>query len=142
MAFNNYLLKLGSGTSKAEFPMSYINENSYKVSPEQRTDLDSGMDDTVGELHRTVLPHYRTKIEIETLPNLTNVEVENLMSFIRNRYIDVKQQKVEIDYFSQKTNSYYTGNAYLVDTTFPLKRWDKTHGILLYDSFKITFIQY
>lgn len=122
--------------------MAYVNENSYHISPEQRTDVDSGMDDTVGELHRTVLPHYRTKIEIETLPDLNGTEVESLMAFIRSRYINEREQKVEIDYFSQKINGYRTGTFYFVDPTFPLKTWDKEHGVLIYDSFKVTFVEY
>ena len=64
MAYAGYLIKVG-GADGTVFPMKYIRVETYKCTPNQRIDQGSDSDAT-GTLHRTVLPHTRTKIEFET----------------------------------------------------------------------------
>ena len=62
MAFQAWLLKVGdTDISK------YVDIETYKVSPDQRADLDSDRNG-LNILYREVADHYTTKIEFNTIP--------------------------------------------------------------------------
>ena len=80
MAYAGYLIKVG-GANGTVFPMKYIRVETYKCTPNQRIDQGSDSDAT-GELHRTVLPHTRTKIEFETPQMLRGADVAAISSLL------------------------------------------------------------
>lgn len=64
--FEGWLLKFGS----REFPMECIAEEGYSCTPNQRQEVEAWQDNR-GNLHRDTASHYRTKIEITTMDELT-----------------------------------------------------------------------
>lgn len=76
MVFEGWLLKI-NGTV---FPNELIALESYKCTPDQIMDLDPYRDGS-GELHRNVLPHTATSMEISTT-HLRLRDVNSLNAFV------------------------------------------------------------
>jgi hypothetical protein len=136
MAFNGSLLKV-SGT---EFPLTYVLSNSYKVAPNRRLDLDSNRDAT-GELRRTTLEHTATTITL-TVKRLTNTQLNEMMTFIRNRYILESEKKVSLEYYCPDIDDYKTGTFYLADFEYIIDTIDIESKIIRYKEFNLDFIEY
>lgn len=141
MAYNGYLIKfLGSGGTSAVLPLKYIRYSTYKISPEQRLNLDPTRD-TLGYLHRNVLQHTATKIEFN-IPRMTNTELEGLLTILRQFAITELTAEFNIEYFSPRTNSYHTGRFYLPDTIdFPIRNIDEENRIINYEEIRLAFIE-
>lgn len=131
MAFNGYLIKVGSYT----IPLTYIQLESYQSSPDQRQDLDSYRDAN-GLLHRTVLPHTATKIEFETT-YLTMAQMQDLIQGIRNNYTEQISRTCTLTYYDEETDSYKTGTFYLPGT-MTYKMYNKE----IYAPTRFAFIEY
>lgn len=135
MAFNGYLLSL-NGT---QFPLSYMNWESYKVVPNRRTDLNSAQNAN-GELVRYVVEHTRSTIEFETRP-MWNADVDAMMRLIRNAYSNELEKKVSITYFCPDINDYKTGDFYLSpNTEFQILKIENNK--LKYKPIKLYFVEY
>ena len=136
MAFEGYLIRVG----QAVFPLSFVYKESYSVTPNRRMDLDSYRDAN-GELHRNVLDHAPSTIRFQTVP-MDNAKLEQLMSWIRSRYINEKEKKIYMEYYCPDTNSYKYGNFYVPDIEFPIHMIDVPNKKILYKSFTLEFIEY
>ena len=108
MAFQGYLLKIGGKV----LPNKYIAK--YKATPNQQQDQDSYQDST-GQLHREVLPHRRTKIDLTT-KYLWLEDKAVLQSFFGDRI------EVSVEYWNDETNEYATGRFYVPDIDFEIYR--------------------
>lgn len=142
MAFNGYLIKLG-GSTGVELPMKYIKYETYKITPNQRLDLDTTRD-TTGMLHRNVLSHTAMKVEFETIP-MDNYNVAALMTLLRNSFSDSQARKVTLDYYDVETDAYKTGTFYMPDIQWTIRNVDlrnSDHKVINYNGARLAFIEY
>ncbi len=136
MAFNGYLIKVG----QVVFPLSFVYKESYSVTPNRRMDLDS-FRNGYGVLERTVLDHSPSTIKFQTVP-MDNSKLEEMMSLLRENYVNEKEKKLYIEYYCPDTNSYKYGNFYVPDIEFPIHLVDLENNKILYKSFTLEFIEY
>lgn len=135
MAFEGYLMK-AFGTI---FPHKYIQASSYQATPSQRQDLDS-YQDSQGNLHRTVVPHDRTKIIFKTVDNLSLAEKQEIQAFFNAAMTNARERKVNLTYWNDESNAYATGSFYIPDVTYPIKRIEAAN--IVYDSVEYHLIEY
>lgn len=117
------------------FPSKYIHAGSYKITPDQETDIDDYTDND-GIFHRNVLPAKATKIEF-------NIKPVRLVDFvIIKRILPEARQEVEIEYWNDWTMEYQAGRAYIPDISFePYEDYPDTNDIL-YNPTRVAFIEY
>ena len=136
MAYAGYLIKVG-GANGTVFPMKYIRVETYKCTPNQR--IDQGSDsDAAGELHRTVLPHTRTKIEFETPQMLRGADVAAISSLLG--LAGSRSRDVTIQYWDHESQSYKVGKCYVPDIAYQIMR--PTGDDLIYMPIRYAFIEY
>ena len=141
MAYNGWLIKIkakSSGQSDYIIPKKFIRAETYSVLRSGQ-DLDSGRDNN-GNLMRTALDNFLYKVEFETPALLSNTKMEELLSNIRNRYINSVEKKVAIELYVPELNAYITQNCYIPDITFPMYLADD--NIILYNQVRFAFIGY
>ena len=135
MVFEGYLMKAGAAT----FPHKYIQISTYQTTPSQRQDLDS-YQDSQGSLHRTVLPHDRSKIVFKTMDDLKLAEKQEIQAFFNGAMTNVRERKVSLIYWNDESNAYATGSFYIPDVTYPIKRIEADN--IVYDSVEYHLIEY
>ena len=135
MAFEGYLMKAGAAT----FPHKYIQISTYQTTPSQRQDLDS-YQDSLGNLHRTVVPHDRSKIIFKTMDNLNLTEKQGIQAFFNAAMTNTRERKVSLTYWNDESNAYATGSFYIPDVTYPIKRIEADN--IVYDSVEYHLIEY
>lgn len=135
MAFEGYLMK-SFGTI---FPHKYIQISTYQTTPSQRQDLDS-YQDSKGNLHRTVVPHDRSKIVFKTIDNLKLAEKQEIQAFFNGAMTNARERKVTLAYWNDEDNMYKTGSFYIPDVTYPIKRI--MGNDIVYDSVEYHLIEY
>ena len=128
-------MKAGAAT----FPHKYIQASSYQATPSQRQDLDS-YQDSQGNLHRTVVPHDRTKIIFKTMDNLSLAEKQEIQAFFNAAMTNARERKVTLTYWNDEDNIYKTGSFYIPDVTYPIKRI--MGNDIVYDSVEYHLIEY
>ena len=135
MAFEGYLMK-SFGTI---FPHKYIQISTYQTTPSQRQDLDS-YQDSKGNLHRTVVPHDRSKIVFKTMDNLKLAEKQEIQAFFNGAMTNARERKITLTYWNDEDNIYQTGSFYIPDVTYPIKRI--MGNDIVYDSVEYHLIEY
>lgn len=133
--FQGYLLKFGSEV----FPNKYLDFDNQASTPNQRAEAEAYVDAN-NELHRITLPKYRTKIEYNTIDDLSLSDKIAIQNVLSQGLIDSVQRKYLVTYWNDETNSYETSNFYIPDTTFQIKMI--TADNIIYRSFKLTLIEY
>lgn len=132
MSFNGrYLIKVGT----YEIPLSVMKYGTYKSAPAQRQDNGS-YEDADGYLHRSPMPHTRSKLEFETVP-MTVGDMEQFMAAIVANYTDGLEKKVHLTYYEEEYGAYVEGNFYLAATQE--YTWLNKE---LFDSCRFAFIEY
>ena len=134
MAYQGYLVKVGSYT----IPMSIIKAESYKTTLNSQ-DLDSERD-ADGVLHRNALSHQPNKIEFETVPLLTNIQMSAIMANIRSQFTNTKEKKASVTLYVPEKDSYTTEDMYMADITFDIYYAGK--DIIKYNPVRFAFIGY
>ena len=114
--FQGYLIKFGNDV----FPHEYIIYDSYKVSPDKRIDMDSARNAN-GILERNVLDHTASTLQFDLRP-MDGDEQETVTSFLNNHFSDTAQKKVLIQYWNPFTSSYKSGDFYIPDIEYPIKK--------------------
>lgn len=135
--FQGYLLKFGD----VELPNKYLKYDSYSATPNQRTEIDAYRDDYTQELYRITSEGLKTKIEAETVPMYLEDKIE-FMNVLRSGLDNKLQRKYNVTYWNDEDNSYKTGYFYIPDTQFSIHRVDTQKNSILYNSFKLTLIEY
>lgn len=135
MAFEGFLMK-SFGTI---FPHKYIQISTYQTTPSQRQDLDS-YQDSKGNLHRTVVPHDRSKIVFKTMDNLKLAEKQEIQAFFNGAMTNARERKITLTYWNDEDNIYKTGSFYIPDVTYPIKRI--MGNDIVYDSVEYHLIEY
>lgn len=135
MAFEGYLMK-AFGTI---FPHKYIQISTYQTTPSQRQDLDS-YQDSKGNLHRTVVPHDRSKIVFKTIDDLKLAEKQEIQAFFNGAMTNARERKISLTYWNDEDNMYKMGSFYIPDVTYPIKRI--MGNDIVYDSVEYHLIEY
>lgn len=136
MAYSGYLIKI-NGTP---LPMKYIKVDGYNITPNQRMESEAKRAVT-GVLHRTTVAHTASKIEFTT-PNMTNLDMDAMMSLFRNSWTSSAERKLDLEYYDMETNSYKTGTFYQPDIKFQIDHIDQSTNLVYYKETRIAFIEY
>ena len=136
MAYSGYLIKI-NGTP---LPMKYIKVDGYNITPNQRMESEAKRAVT-GVLHRTTVAHTASKIEFTT-PNMTNLDMDAMMSLFRNSWTSSAERKLDLEYYDMETNSYKTGTFYQPDIKFQIDHIDQNTNLVYYKETRIAFIEY
>lgn len=117
------------------FPSKYIHAGSYKITPDQETDIDD-YTDANGILHRNVLPAKATKIEF----NIKPIRLSDLA--IIKKILPNARTEVQIEYWNDWKMCYQSGKAYIPDISFePYMDYPDIKDVL-YNPTRIAFIEY
>lgn len=142
MAFSGYLLKLiASGGTKTEIPLEFIRYSTYKVTPDQMLDLDTGLRDITGVMHRNVVAHTATKVEFET-PSMDNTKANTLVQLLMSHVRVARERDVYLEYYDTYTDSYKQGHFYIPDINFEIRNVDAPNNVINYNQVRIAFIEY
>ena len=98
--------------------------------------------DTAGNLHRDTASHYRTKIEITTMDELTREDIQNIQSVMNSSVVNKQERKCKITYWNDDYGAYKDATVYIPDTQFKIKRVDRKKKIIYYSSIRIALIEY
>lgn len=134
MGYNGYLIKVGNYT----VPLDKISYNTYKITRNGQ-DLDS-LRSEGGTLFRNALDNFIPKVEFELIPMLTDVEMEDILSKIRESYTNTVEQKSTASIWVPMINDYVTQSVYLPDVTFSIYYADS--AMCKYDKVRLAFIGY
>lgn len=134
--FEGWILKFGNTI----LPNSFLS-NSYSATPNQRTELEAYRDDYTQNLYRITSTGLKTKIEANIKPLYLEDKLK-LQSIMENGLEDELQRKYKVTYWNDETCSYETGSFYIPDTTYSIYWVNKKRNSILYNSFKLTLIQY
>lgn len=142
MAYNGYLIRVGGtgGGTGTMIPMKYIKLSGYTITPDQRMETEAKRDVT-GVLHRKTVAHTATKIEFTT-PPMTNLEMDDLMSILRNAWTNVNERRIRVRYYDMEINDYKTSEFYMPDVKFQIDRIDNVLDIVYYKEARFAFIEY
>lgn len=119
-------------------PLKYISYENYKITPQQRIDLDSYVAET-GALIRSVLQHTRTKVEFST-PYINSTDWAALWSIISAGFSSVLERKCRIIYYDPFEDTYKNVTCYVPDVEFTVRNID--NGVVNYDPIRVAFIEY
>ena len=139
MAYNGYLIKVG-GSSGTKLPMKYIKLDGYNITPNQRMESEA-VRSVTGLLHRSTVSHTATKVEFNT-PNITNKDVDDMMTLFRNAWTSVNERKLTLEYYDMETNTYKTGTFYMPDIKFEIDHIESALNIIVYKEIRVAFIEY
>ena len=131
MAFNGKLVEVKISNSYSEFPLKYINANSYKVTPAQRVET-SATRVSSGKLVRQTASHTASKIDFSTTP-LSNKDVNTIQTLLSSAYTDSLQRMLDIRYYDPSSDSYKTGTVYMPDVDYEISRIDTATTTIWYN---------
>ena len=132
MAYNGYLLKIGEYI----IPHKYFKANSYK-SYVNMQDIDD-YTDANGYLHRNAVELKALKVEFDVPAMLTDEQLNDLLSNIRNSYTSIAGRECIITAYIPELHDYVTQKGYLAD--FQPQIYGTYGGVIRYSSFRMTFI--
>lgn len=117
------------------FPTKYIHAGSYKITPDQETDIDDYTDNN-GIFHRNVLPAKATKIEF----NIKPIRMHDLRTI--KEILPESKQEIILEYWNDWKMLYQSGKAYIPDISFePYEDYNDINDIL-YNPTRVAFIEY
>lgn len=137
--FLGYLLKFGD----TKLPNKYISYQSFKVSPDQRLEIEAYRDAN-SLLHRVTSTNFKSKIEFNTLGNLNLKDKEDIFAIISKGLVNDTQKKYYIEYWNDDRNSYRTGYFYTPNIEYTIRTIteDGTNSNIIYEPIRIAFIEY
>ena len=133
MAFNNYLVKVGTYT----IPNKFIKFDSWS-STYETLDFDSYRDAN-GDLHRNALPSRKMKVEWNT-PYLYKSDFDTLMTNIKNQFLSSTEQSANVTAYVDEIGDYVTQKCYLVNVNAKIAQNSPAGHI--YQPTRICFIAY
>lgn len=129
--FEGWLLKING----VEFPTKYIRADTYKVTPDQITDLDDYTDND-GRFHKNELPAKATKIEFHIIP-LRLRDMKNVLQIIPS-----DNDSIIIEYWNPRKSIYQSGQAYVPDISYEPYMVYRDIKDILYKETRVAFIEY
>lgn len=137
MGYQGYLIKFNK--TGYIFPLGLISAGTYKITPNQRQDLDSYRD-MDGVLNRNVLEHTASKIEWEIKPMLTNLQVAEVCKNLKASYENEAERKVSVTYYNPEKDDYDSGTFYMPDASYV--PYFASNSIIKYNSTRYALIEY
>ena len=122
--FQGWLLKFGT----QEFPHEFIKRATWKSTPNQRLENDPWTD-MKGYLHRDTLPHYRTKIEFETVDDLTLEEKIKIQEVI---VVEGKDDTANLRRFYEVDTYETRGSAINEDDLERIDKLNDLRGVIVF----------
>lgn len=138
MSWAGYFFK--ATASNTIFDMRYIQYDSYQSTPNQREEIKAYRDENTRDLYRVTAAGKKSKIEFTTMPNLTLAEKQAIQAFFRNNATLWSERKIQLTYWNDEDNTYYTSYFYIPDITFSIKRVDSSGPI--YNALSIHLVEY
>lgn len=132
MAYNGYLLKIGSYV----VPSKFIKAESYSPYVNMQ-DVDPWTD-ADGLVHRNAVELKALKVEFDTPPMITRTQLNELLNGIRNNYISAKERTVNVTAYIPEYDDYVTQKAYLADFTPVI--YGIFDGVIKYNSIRFAII--
>lgn len=129
--FLGYLIRNSYGTLSRDL----LAENGYKSNPNIQTDKNSYTDGT-GLTHRTILSHLRSKIWLTFKDEISTTEKQHVQTIFPSRTL------VKLTYWNDEEEKYKSGDFYIPDIDWTIKRIDKATNTRYYSSLAITLIEY
>lgn len=137
-SYAGYFIKAtATGT---RFPMKYINEESYKSTPNQREEIKAYRDENTRDLHRVTASGKKTKIEFTTRDGLHLKDKKIIQKFFTDAESDAAQRKISLEYWNDEDNTYKTSSFYRPDIEFTIKKATDTD--LIYKELTIKLVEY
>lgn len=132
MAYNGYLLKIGSYV----VPSKFIKAESYSPYVNMQ-DVDPWTD-ADGLVHRNAVELKALKVEFDTPPMITRTQLNELLNGIRNNYISAKERTVNVTAYIPEYDDYVTQKAYLADFTPVI--YGIFDGVIKYNSIRFAIV--
>lgn len=133
--FQGYLLSFND----ANLNNKYISLKSFKVTPNQRLEIEAYRDAN-SLLHRVTSPNFKTKIDFTTVAGLTLSDKEDMFNTINTGLINSNQKSYNIVYWNDDTSSYRQGIFYMPNVEYTIRRISDTD--IIYEPIRIAFIEY
>lgn len=133
MAYQGYLLKIGNYTIPAN---KFIKADSYSAYVNMQ-DVEPWTDAN-GYVHRQAVDLKALKVEFETPAMLTNVELSEFLTNIRNNFTIEKARQCEITAYIPEYDNYVTQTGYLADFTPQI--YGTYGGTVKYNPIRFAFI--
>lgn len=137
--FLGYLLSF-NGTKLSN---KYISFKSFKVSPDQRLEIEAYRDAN-SLLHRVTSSNFKTKIEFTTRGSITLSEKIDMFNEINQGLANKIQKSYNIEYWNDDTSSYKNGLFYMPNVEYTIKKIteDGSDSNIIYEPIRIAFIEY
>lgn len=139
MAFEGYLIQFPK-TGDVITGESFIKIESFK--PKRNIQDLNPYRDANGIMHRNALSHVPIKVEFETRDGITNTELQNFMTIIKNNYTIAKERKLRIKVYIPEQDAYVTQDVYMPDLDPTIKNIDLQNNVVKYKSVRFAFIGY
>ena len=133
--FQGYLLSFNG----ANLNNKYISLKSFKVTPNQRLEIEAYRDANF-LLHRVTSPNFKTKIDFTTVAGLTLSDKEDMFNRINTGLINSNQKSYNVVYWNDDTSSYRQGIFYMPNVEYTIRRISDTD--IIYEPIRIAFIEY
>jgi len=148
--FEGYLLKAyDENNNLVAFPNKYINESSYRTTPNQREEIKAYRNENTRNLTRVTASGKKTSIEFETRPNLHLSDKKKIQKFFTDNIYpntqqsaseSASQRRIKLKYWNDESNSYKDGVFYRTDIQFTIKKI--TDDDIIYEAVKIELVEY
>lgn len=135
MAFEGYLLNAVGGGNLTPF----IQENTYKATPNQREEIVAYRDDNTRDLTRVTATGTKTKIEFTT-KKFNLAKKQAFQAIINNATVDALQRKISVKYWNDEDNVYKTSYFYIPDISFDIEHI--TSNDIKYSPYSVTLVEY
>lgn len=123
-----------------KFPLRYINETSYKSTPNQREEIKAYRNENTRDLTRVTASGKKTKIEFATREGLHLADKKAVQKFFTDGESDAAQRKINLKYWNDESNEYKTSDFYRPDIEFTIKK--ATDNDLVYNPLTIKLVEY
>ena len=122
------------------FPMQYINEASYEVTPNQREEIKAYRNENTRNLHRVTAAGKKTSISFKTRPNLHLKDKIAIQRWFTSNENNHNQRRITIRFWNDEDNEYKTGDFYRTDIKFTIKK--VTDDDIIYDELQVELVEY
>ena len=135
--YQGYLIR--GNKTHTDFPMDLIIEDTYDVTPDQRSEL-KAFRDSNNYLNRVTSPNFKSKIVFQTR-EMNESDMERIRSWINNNLINPIQNSLDLTIYKPNQATYENiGMAYKTDETYRIHSISSSD--IKYGKITWTFIQY
>ena len=138
-SFDGYLIAFGTPSNGyTAFPHEYMAKSPVFI-PNQRTEAEAYRDAN-NDLHRVTIDNHKTRIELTTLPGLTNFQKAEIETAMSEGLLNTVERKYHIKFWNDDVNAYREGDFYLADVSYTYRSISARS--IVYEEIKYVFIEY